>query len=135
MIRLCSQNRHTNTMSRGQWQRPTASLGTMRSVAEQSAQTVMRADGLQQAVGERRRLPRSSKARTSFAEVPGRSGINNTHGQLNDAMTHDSLVCSVKSHTTLHQGQFFSDVLLCSVQSHTTLHQGQFFSDVLLCNV
>ena len=33
--------------------------------------------------------------------------------------------CSVKSHTTLHQGQFFSDVLLCSVTSHTTLHQGQ----------
>ena len=74
---------------------PTAGLGTMRNVAKQSAQTVMRADGLQQALGERRRLPRSSKARTSFAEVPGRSGksdINNTHGQLNDAVTHDSLV-------------------------------------------
>ena len=24
--------------------------------------------------------------------------------------------------TTLHQGQFFSDVLLCNVKSHTTLH-------------
>ena len=47
----------------------------------------------------------------------------------------DVLLCSVKSHTTLHQGQFFSDVLLCSVKSHTTLHQGQFFSDVLLCSV
>ena len=45
------------------------------------------------------------------------------------------LLCSVKSHTTLHQGQFFSDVLLCSVKSHTTLHQGQFFSDVWLCSV
>ena len=44
----------------------------------------------------------------------------------------DVLLCSVKSHTTLHQSQFFSDVLLCSVKSHTTLHQGQFFSDVLL---
>ena len=45
------------------------------------------------------------------------------------------LLCSVQSHTALHQGQFFSDVLLCSVQSHTTLHQGQFLSDVLLCSV
>ena len=35
------------------------------------------------------------------------------------------LLCSAKSHTTLHQGQFFCDVLLCSVKSHTTLHQGQ----------
>ena len=47
----------------------------------------------------------------------------------------DVLLCSVKPHTTLHQGHFFSDVLLCSVKSHTTLHQGQFFSDVLLCSV
>ena len=31
----------------------------------------------------------------------------------------------LKSHTTLHQSEFFSDVLLCSVKSHTTLHQGQ----------
>ena len=44
----------------------------------------------------------------------------------------DVLLCSVKPHTTLHQGQFFSDVLLCSVKSHTTLHQGQFFSDTTL---
>ena len=44
-------------------------------------------------------------------------------------------LCSVKFHTTLHQGQFFCDVLLCSMKSHTTLHQGQFFSDVLLCSV
>ena len=47
----------------------------------------------------------------------------------------DVLLCNVKSHTTLHQGQFFSDVLLCNVKSHTTLHQGQSFCDVLLCNV
>ena len=47
----------------------------------------------------------------------------------------DVLLCNVKSHATLHQGQFFSDVLLCNVKSHTTLHQGQFFSDVSLCKV
>ena len=41
----------------------------------------------------------------------------------------------VKSHTTLHQCQFFCDVLLCDVKSHTTLHQCQFFCDVLLCDV
>ena len=35
------------------------------------------------------------------------------------------ILCSVKSHTTLHQGQSFCDILLCSVKSHTTLHQGQ----------
>ena len=45
------------------------------------------------------------------------------------------LLCSVKSHTTLHQGQFFPDVLSCSVKSHTTLHQSQFFTHVLLCSV
>ena len=37
----------------------------------------------------------------------------------------DVLLCNVKSHTTLHQGQSFCDVLLCSVKSQTTLHQGQ----------
>ena len=47
----------------------------------------------------------------------------------------DVLLCSVKSHTTLDQGLFFPDVWLCSVKSHTTLHQSQFFSDVLLCSV
>ena len=47
----------------------------------------------------------------------------------------DVLLCNVKSHATLHQGQFFCDVLLCNVKSHTTLHQGQSFCDVLLCNV
>ena len=47
----------------------------------------------------------------------------------------DVLLCSVKSHTALHQGQFFCDVLLCDVKSHTALHQGQFFSDVLFCDV
>ena len=64
-----------------------AGLGTMRNVAEQCAQTVMRADGLQQALGERRRLPRSSQARTSFAEitarsVSGKSEIYNTKKML-----------------------------------------------------
>ena len=47
----------------------------------------------------------------------------------------DALLCDVKSHTTLHHGQFFCDVLLCDVESQTTLHQGQFFCDVLLCSV
>ena len=37
---------------------------------------------------------------------------------------HKVLLCSVKSHTALHQGHFFCDVLLCDVKSHTTLHQG-----------
>ena len=40
------------------------------------------------------------------------------------------ILCSVKSHTTLHQGQSF-----CSVKSHTTLHQGQSFCDILLYSV
>ena len=47
----------------------------------------------------------------------------------------DVLLCDVKSHTTLHQCQFFCDVLLCDVKSHTALHQCQFFCDVLLCDV
>ena len=42
---------------------------------------------------------------------------------------------TVKSHTNLHQGQFFSDILLCSAKSHTTLYPSQFFSDVLWCSV
>ena len=33
----------------------------------------------------------------------------------------DVLLCNLKSHTTLHQGQSFCDVLLCNVKSHTTL--------------
>ena len=41
--------------------------------------------------------------------------------------THTGTTTSCKTHTTLHQSQFFSDVLLCSVKSHTTLHQSQFF--------
>ena len=69
----------------------TAGLGSMRNVAEQPAQTIMRADGLQQVLGGWRRLRlrtahqenrRSRETRTSFAEVPGRSGkpgINYTH--------------------------------------------------------
>ena len=60
-----------------------AGLGSMCNVA------VMRADGLLQGLANAEGWP------TSFAEVPGRSGkadSNNTHAQLNDAVTHDSLV-------------------------------------------
>ena len=53
---------------------------------------------------------------------------------IHAAITLAVLLCSAKSHTTLHQGQFFPDVWLCSVKSHTTLHQSQFFADVLLCS-
>ena len=45
------------------------------------------------------------------------------------------ILCDVKSHTRLHQCQFFCDVLLCDVKSHTTLHQCQFLCNVLLCDV
>ena len=41
--------------------------------------------------------------------------------------------------TTLYEGQSFGDVFVCNVKSHTTLHQNKFLSDVyiyiLLCNV
>ena len=70
----------------------TAGLGSMRNVAEQPTQTVMRADGLQQVLGGckgclfARRVKgtvvNQANIRTSFAEVPGRSGksgINSTH--------------------------------------------------------
>ena len=43
----------------------------------------------------------------------------------------DVLLCNVKSHTTLHQCQFFCDVLLCDVKSRATLHQCQFFCYVI----
>ena len=52
---LCSHNRRANTMNRGEWQ-PFV-LAAWRNVAEQPTQTVMRADGLQQVLGGRRRLP------------------------------------------------------------------------------
>jgi hypothetical protein len=61
-----------------------AGLGSMRNVAKQRAQTVMRAAGLLQALGECGRLANEL-----------RRGIwhsNTTHGQPNDAVTHDSLV-------------------------------------------
>ena len=56
-------------------------------------------------------------------------------GFLPNANPMNVLLCSVKSHTALHQGLFFCDVSLCSVKSHTALHQGHFFCDVLLCSV
>ena len=52
-----------------------------------------------------------------------------------DVLLCDVLLCNVKSHTTLHQGQSFCDALICSVKSHTTLHQGQSFCDALICSV
>ena len=49
---LCSQNRHANTTSRGEWQRP--GLAPRAMWPKQPAQTVMRAAGLQQALGAQR---------------------------------------------------------------------------------
>jgi hypothetical protein len=61
---VCSQDRHANTMSLGEWQWPVLAACVMRSAAV---------------------LANVEGWRTSCAEVPGRSGksdSNNTHGQL-----------------------------------------------------
>ena len=73
-MNVCSQDRHANTMSLGEWQWPVLAACVMRSAAV---------------------LANVEGWRTSCAEVPGRSGksdSNNTPEQPNCAVNHESLV-------------------------------------------